>query len=180
MRVANWTRVVAELLDGDDVDLGFADVSERQQDTDLNVETVRTSQMFFYCRAGHPLAGRKARTIEDLLEFPWVGPSIPGRVHKALPAVDKPFGLFDAISPARSGRNVFRGEAHRPRGVRHCAAIPFQIEQELNDGLLVKLPVDAPWLSLNYGFIIKRGRALSPAAKAFMEIVREIETGIPQ
>jgi DNA-binding transcriptional LysR family regulator len=67
LRVANWTRVVAELLDGDDVDLGFADVSERQQDTDLNVETVRTSQMFFYCRAGHPLAGRKARTIEEAL-----------------------------------------------------------------------------------------------------------------
>jgi len=43
----------------------------------------------------------------------------------------------------------------------------------------VTLPVDTPWLSLNYGFITKRGRTLSPPAKAFIEIVREIESGIP-
>ncbi len=41
------------------------------------------------------------------------------------------------------------------------------------------LPIDTPWLSLNYGFITKRGRTLSPAAEAYMEIVREIERGIP-
>jgi hypothetical protein len=39
----------------------------------------------------------------------------------------------------------------------------------------VTLPVAAPWFSLNYGFIAKRGRSLSPAAKAFMEIVRAID-----
>jgi hypothetical protein len=33
---------------------------------------------------------------------------------------------------------------------------------------------------LNYGFILKRGRTPSPAAKAFMEIVREIEDSLPQ
>ncbi|HKN28208.1 MAG TPA: LysR substrate-binding domain-containing protein [Roseiarcus sp.] len=54
-----------------------------------------------------------------------------------------------------------------------------QIDRELQDGLFVTLPFDAPWLSLNYGFITKRGRTLSPAARAFMEIVREIERGIP-
>jgi DNA-binding transcriptional LysR family regulator len=43
---------------------------------------------------------------------------------------------------------------------------------------LVTLPVEAPWLTLNYGFITKRGRTLSPAAEAFMEIVREIDSVI--
>ena len=183
LRIANWTRVVAELLDGV-VDLGFADVSERQQDTDLDVETVRTSQMFFYCRAGHPLAGRKALTIEDLLEFPWIGPSIPGRVRKALPAVDKPFGVFDPIADRFHPRVLVETFSAAKlivlAGSGIGAAIPFQIESELNDGLLVKLPVEAPWLTLNYGFIMKRGRTLSPAARAFMEIVRTIESGIPQ
>jgi len=32
---------------------------------------------------------------------------------------------------------------------------------------------------LNYGFIVKRGRTLSPAARTFMEAVREIERTIP-
>jgi hypothetical protein len=34
-------------------------------------------------------------------------------------------------------------------------------------------------LSLNYGFISKRGRTHSPAAKAFMDNVRQIEKELP-
>ena len=41
------------------------------------------------------------------------------------------------------------------------------------------LPVEAPWFRLNYGFIAKRGRTPSPAATAFMAIVRAIEKEIP-
>lgn len=55
-----------------------------------------------------------------------------------------------------------------------------QIDREIRDRRLVTLQVDAPWLSLDYGFITKRGRTLSPAAKAFMAIVREIESEISQ
>ena len=58
------------------------------------------------------------------------------------------------------------------------AAIKGQIEQELREKRLVTLPFDAPWLSLNYGFITKRGRTLAPAALAFMETVRTIERDI--
>jgi hypothetical protein len=43
----------------------------------------------------------------------------------------------------------------------------------------VASPIDTPWLSLNYSFVPKRGRTLSPAAAAFLEIVREIESEIP-
>ncbi|MGC2788317.1 MAG: hypothetical protein WA397_31675 [Roseiarcus sp.] len=40
------------------------------------------------------------------------------------------------------------------------------------------LPIDVPWLSLNYGFISKRGRTHSPAAKVFMDNVRQTEKGL--
>ena len=60
------------------------------------------------------------------------------------------------------------------------ATVESQIEPELKQKRLVILPIHAPWLSLNYGFITKRGRTLSPAAKAFMEIARAIESGLPQ
>jgi hypothetical protein len=59
-------------------------------------------------------------------------------------------------------------------------AIHSQIARELNEGLLVRLPYEAPWLTINYGFITKRGRTPSPAAQAFMAIVRSIESEIPQ
>lgn len=59
-------------------------------------------------------------------------------------------------------------------------AIHSQIERELSEGLLVRLPYEAPWLSINYGFITKPARTPSPAAKAFMAIVRSIESQISQ
>jgi len=183
LRIVNWTRVVAGLLDGA-VDLGFAEISEAQHDVNLDVRAVRASELSFFCAAAHPLAGMKPLAIENLLEFPWVGPSTPGRMRKALPAADKPFGLFDATTDQFHPRVLVETFSAAKlivlAGLGIGAAVPFQIEQELNDGLLVTLPVDAPWLHLNYGFITKRGRTLSPAARAFMAIVREIEGGIPQ
>ena len=65
-------------------------------------------------------------------------------------------------------------------GLAVSAAIESQISRELSEGVFVRLPIDAPALSLNYGFITKRGRTLSPAAKAFMGLVRAIESEIPQ
>ena len=44
--------------------------------------------------------------------------------------------------------------------------------------MLLRLSGPAPWLRLNDGFIVKRGRTLSPAAAAFMDAVRTIERGV--
>ncbi len=57
------------------------------------------------------------------------------------------------------------------------AGFPFQIEAEVAVGDLVLLPTEAPFLSLDYGFVTRRGHALSPAAKAFMALAREVERG---
>ena len=55
------------------------------------------------------------------------------------------------------------------------AALPSQLKRELAEGLCALLPVAPPWLTLNYGFITKRGRTLSPPASVLMDIVRTIE-----
>jgi DNA-binding transcriptional LysR family regulator len=100
-------------------------------------------------------------------------------MRKALPVADKPFGPFDDVQDRFHPRVLVETFSAAKRIVLAeqgvGGAIPFQIERELKDGLCVALPVEAPWLRLNYGFIAKRGRTLSPAAKAFMAIVRRIE-----
>jgi DNA-binding transcriptional LysR family regulator len=178
LRIANWTRVAADVGDGS-VDLGFAEVSEAQNDPNLDVLSSRSRPLSFFCGAEHPLAGKRPLTIEDLLDFSWVGPSVAGRLRKALPAVEKPFGTFDEFEDRFHPRILVETFSTAKRivlaGLGIGAAVPFQIESELNEGRCVTLPVEAPWFSLNYGFIAKRGRTLSPAAKAFMEIVRTID-----
>jgi DNA-binding transcriptional LysR family regulator len=182
LRISTWTRVIADVVHGA-VDLGLADLSEAQDDVSLDVQPVRTCQLLFFCGVGHPLAVKKPLKLEDLIEFPWVGPSLPGVLRKALPVVDKPFGVFDEIQDRFHPRILVETFSAAKRivlsGKGVGGAIPYQIERELKEGLCVTLPVEAPWFRLNYGFIAKRGRTLSPAAKAFMAIVRAIEQEIP-
>jgi DNA-binding transcriptional LysR family regulator len=181
--IANWTRVLADLRDGA-VDLGFADVTEAERDPDLEIQKIRTSQGRFYCRAGHPLTLKGRLTLDDLFDYPWVGPTFPARMRAAFPGAEKPFGVMDKVEDRFRPRVLVETISTAKRVVLASAAIgaalPRQIERELKEGLCAVLPVEAPWLSLNYGFILKRGRTPSPAAKAFMEIVREIELEIPQ
>jgi len=181
LRVANWTRIVDDVREGR-IDLGFADISEAERDPDLRTEAVRDSRGIFFCAADHPLAQKKGVALEDLLEYPWVGPSYPGRIRAAIPNIDKPFGSFDPDSDRFHLRILVETFAAAKEivlaGRGLGAAIKGQIEQELREKRLVTLPFDAPWLSLNYGFITKRGRTLAPAALAFMETVRTIERDI--
>ena len=40
------------------------------------------------------------------------------------------------------------------------------------------LPLELPWLKTNYGIIRLANRTPSPAAIAFMQVLREVEAGI--
>jgi DNA-binding transcriptional LysR family regulator len=183
IRSTNWERAIGDVLEGA-ADLGFAEVTGALTNDELQVQPVRKSHVFFFCAAGHPLAGRKSLSLEDLLQYPWAGPSLPERYRAALPAEDRPFAVFGAdrtrlhpralVGSFSAAKQVVMG------GQVLSVAIHCQIARELDEGLLVRLPYEAPWLSLNYGFITKRGRTPSPAAQAFMAIVRSIESEIPQ
>ena len=183
LKTANWTRVVDEVSEGA-VDLGLADVSEAEHDPALAVETLRTSQGVFYCRASHPVTRTGRLALSDLLNYPFVGPILPGRFVAALPKTPSNFGVLDEAENRFHPRILVETLPTAKRIVAESsaigAALPSQIERELKEGSCAVLPVEAPWLRLNYGFILKRGRTPSPAAKAFMEIVREIEDSLPQ
>jgi DNA-binding transcriptional LysR family regulator len=57
-------------------------------------------------------------------------------------------------------------------------ATPIQIQSWEKTGGFVVIPYRAAWFKLNYGFIYRRDRMLSPAAKAFIQKVRSIEKDI--
>ena len=182
MKLFNWTKIVNQVLNGR-IDLGFAEISEAAENPELETEAVRTSRLNFFCAANHPLAGRNGVTLEELCTFPWVGPTLPDRMRRFLPEGDLPCGVFDAVEETNFAENSHRklrcGQDIVLTGQGIGAALPFQLKREIDDGDCVLLPIELPWLSLNYGFISKRGRTHSPAAKAFMENIREIEKALP-
>jgi DNA-binding transcriptional LysR family regulator len=180
LKLFNWTKIVNQVLN-ERIDLGFADLAEAAKNPELETEAVRSSRLNFFCAAAHPLAGRNSVTLEELCTFPWVGPTLTDRMRRFLPEGDLPCGVFDAVKnrflPRILVGNFTAAKDIALAGQGIGAALPFQLKREIDDGDCVLLPIELPWLSLNYGFISKRGRTHSPAANAFMDNVRQIERG---
>ena len=182
LRTSDWTQALEDVLHGR-ADLGFADISDADPRQDLATQVVRTSQLSFYCRASHPLAARTDLTLEDLIEFPWATTTAPARMRMVLPLADKAFGVFNQSDDSFRPRIVVETVAAAREVVLASDALsvtlPELIEREIKDREYVLLPIDLPWLKLNYGFFWKRGRTHSPAAIAFMQIVQTVESERP-
>jgi DNA-binding transcriptional LysR family regulator len=174
---SDWVRATEMVLKGE-ADVGVAELTAAEANNDLQTEPVRNSLLQFFCAAKHPLAKRSTVTIDDLMDFPWVAPSLPDRMRDFL-SDGKAFGFWDHSK----GRFAPRIQVSTFSDMREIviagqglsAALPSQLERELSNGLCVLLPVTLPWLTLNYGFITKRGRTLSPPATVFMDLMRKIE-----
>ena len=133
--------------------------------------------------AAHPLTRQDRLSLADLLDYPFAGPILPAPF---LPICRRrhAFGVLNEAENRFYPRILVETFSTAKRIVLECAAIgaslPSQIEQVLKEGACATLPVEAPWLRLNYGFILKRGRTPSPAVSTFMAIVRELEAARSQ
>jgi len=176
----DWLRATQMILKGE-ADVGVAELNAAEANSDLHVEQVRSSALHFFCAAKHPLAKRANLTVDDLMDYPWVAPSLPERMNPFL-FEGRPFGFQDP-STGRFAPQIRVATFSDMReiviaGSGLSAALPSQIKRELAEGVCVLLPIELPWLALNYGFITRRGRTLSPSASIFMDLVREIEGGL--
>jgi DNA-binding transcriptional LysR family regulator len=181
LRVTDWTRARDAVLAGD-ADLALADIRDVSENPDFVTDPVRSGAVTFFCRADHPLVRRTVAGLGDLMGYPWVGTSFPAGMSGSMPKEERPCGSIDRATGRFLPRILVESFASAKRIVRAgdalSAALPFQIEAEIASGDLVLLPNVLPFVGLNYGFITKRGRAMSPAAKAFMSAVREVERRI--
>jgi DNA-binding transcriptional LysR family regulator len=182
LKLMNWTDAIDATLAGT-VDLTFADVQEARIHSDLVILPVRQQTMSFVCRSGHPLTSRPELSLADVIEFPWVGPTVPSRVGTLLPQADKPFGGYDVARQRFKTRITVETFPAMIEMARHsntiAGALPFQVEEDVREGRLCILGVSAPFLTLDYGIITRRGRTPSSAANALIQAILEIEQTWP-
>jgi DNA-binding transcriptional LysR family regulator len=183
LRTVDWTEALRAVEAGD-ADVGLVDVQEAIDNPIFVVRPVRKQELSFMCRSDHPLTGRKQSTsLADLIEYPWIGPTIPGPLGGMVPIADKPYGAFDKVHQRFRPRVVvetfsdMKEVAMFSDGI--IAALPFQVAEEVAAGSLVLLEVTAPFMTLNYGFVTKHGRTPTPAMLAYMDLVLNIEAELP-
>jgi DNA-binding transcriptional LysR family regulator len=180
LSVADWSELIRRVASGE-LELAIADTSLAKHDDRLVVDPLPPHRMSFFCRKGHPLAGSAARTLDEMRRFPLVGTALPPRLAALATTEGKgmranlPTGVtapeirVDTFPLAR--RIVLESDAVG-------GAVPSQIQDLLERGDVVLLPFDVPWLTTGYGIIRLANRTPSPAATAFMELLREVEAGI--
>lgn len=169
--------IIHRVLSGS-VDLGIADIRHCQSDACLEIELLPSHSIVCCCRKEHPLAGKRAPSLSDILSYPLVGTVFPPVLAAILPGeitagrVDTKTGNYlpaitvDSLSAARI---IAAG----------CDALlpiaPSCVDTELQSGEFVILDFMAPWMYNQYAFISRKGRTHSPAALEMMTKVRDIE-----
>jgi DNA-binding transcriptional LysR family regulator len=180
LSVVDWSELLRRVASSE-LELAIADTGVVQQDDRLVAESLPRHQLSFFCRAEHPLAGAAALTLEELRKYPLVGTNLPPQLaalaaknrkglRANLPAgVTAPEIRVDTFALAR--RIVMQSDAVG-------GAAPSQIQDAVERGELVVLPLEVPWFRTSYGIIRLANRTPSPAALAFIEILREVEMEI--
>lgn len=161
------------------LDVAVVELSLVAGEPRLATESLPSHPGYFYCRAGHPLLSETAPALERILEFPFVGTRMPPRVAQSFlelaraGTIDRDTGDYlppikvDSIRMAKD--IVLAGNA--------VAVAPISlIMEEVALGKLVALRARATWMQTGYGFVQLRGTMLSPAADAFKNEVRRVET----
>jgi DNA-binding transcriptional LysR family regulator len=174
LEVRHW-RDVERMVRHRQVDVGFAEIAHLHDVPELRLEPVGRHEVLFFCRAGHPLLAQDSVSPAELDAYPFAGVPIPARLAYLFPRnrnIDEATG---DVYPPILVEDLHAACAIVTASDAFGVATPLQIEAQLRSGQLSLVPLRAPWLHLDYGFILLASRSLSPAAEAFIDRVKEIE-----
>jgi len=163
-------------------DVGLVDVQFIRGQTDLVAESLPRHDFVVAGRPSHPLVGRAGLRLAEVLAFPVASTLIANEVVTAAVAGGATSDLLDpdhgdlipsihVNSYALARQIACDTDALVPGTARMLAP-------ELDSGRLVRLDFQMPGLRTNYAIIHRRDRSLSPAAQAFIELVRAVEAEV--
>lgn len=173
-----WRELLGKLLSGT-ADLVVMEASILADDHRLQIDLLPRHPGMLFCRPRHPLAGRPNLARQDLGPYPMVGVPMLREVRQRLGRnggrldVDRLTGdviPHIAVTSIASMREIVM----RTDGIGLCTR--QQIRRELAARRLVGLDVDFELPSTGYGIVTLRGRSLSPAARAIVQILQDVET----
>jgi DNA-binding transcriptional LysR family regulator len=179
MVVTGW-REVEKMVMARSVDLGLAELGEAQNNKYLELEEIGKHQFVFFCRPDHPVLKYTKISKAKLDIYPLVLIKLPERLAPFFPGQLFQDKGFDYVIPSVEIQDLTLSRQIVAESDAISAATPLQIQNELKSGTFSVIPFFVPWMTLNYGFMFLRDRVLSPIAKRYMEVVREIEVDVKE
>jgi DNA-binding transcriptional LysR family regulator len=177
VEVQGWS-ILREKLLGRQIDLHVGAPPEIYGD-EVSVIEFPLPPLAYFCRAGHPLAGKKRVLPEEALAFPRIGMEAPpawtrmyAEVYGFEPDSDEALHFrFAKSNDWETLKMIVRRTdsiSGGPRGV---------VEEELDAGVLEEIDLVLPDLELTAAVAYRRDRVLPPAAEALIQEVKKVVRG---
>ena len=169
--IGPWKDTAQLLLDRE-CELAVAELSDAAADTRFATTALGEDLLQFVCRSSHPLAARPGPTLTEVLSYPLAACRVPARMTPFFarspragsidPASGDFLPAFHVESVAAAVEIVMSSDA--------VTAVPLGlVARQLQSGELVALDLRENPVRLHAGVIQLQGRAVSPAAKLFVE-----------
>jgi DNA-binding transcriptional LysR family regulator len=176
VEVQGWSILRERLLDGQ-IDVHVGAPPEIYGD-EVSLIEFPLPPLAYFCRAGHPLAGKKRVLPEEALAFPRIGMEAPpawtrmyAEIYGFEPDSDEALHFrFAKSNDWETLKTIVKRTDSISGGPREV------VQEELDAGHLVELQVDGFDLSLTAAVAYRRYRVLPPAAEA---LIKEIERVVP-
>jgi DNA-binding transcriptional LysR family regulator len=179
--LADPAEVVREVL-ARRADVGLVDLQFTAGQPDLVAESMPRHDFIMACRPGHPLAGRADLRLADIFSFPMASTRIVNEAVTSAMAGETTSDLLDVdhgeLIPAI---HVNSYALARQIACDTDALVPGTVRMlapEFDAGRLVQLDFQMPGLRTNYAIVRRHDRSLSPAARAFIDLVRDVEAEV--
>lgn len=153
------------------VDLFVAEITLFDQDADLEIEALPKQEIVLFCRAGHPLAGRRRVSPEEFFRFPTFASALPpwaqAWITKHRHEDQHPHALNLECSHHELIKRVVMGSDGVSGAPREVVA------NELDDGRLAEIDLVADSMFNQPGIVRLRGNLLTPAAAQLIDEVQK-------
>ena len=158
------TDTLLGLLRHGEIDVVLSAFPPPPRDPDLSFERIGTGRLAVVCRGGHPLARRRALTMDDLMEARWALPNRPRALVAGIHRIFGTAGLQMKEPVVQAGSFPFIREIVADSDL--LSVLPVQVlAQDLEAGRMIVLehpvaPIDGP------AGLIRRADGICPPALA--------------
>jgi DNA-binding transcriptional LysR family regulator len=172
---------LTRLLQTGGIELCVAETSEVEWSSEFLVTPLKVLKFHIFCRQGHPLLKNLPHlTLQEVLAYPLVMTRLPRRALNSIAEAcgfEKHPDWLKKLPNIKCDYGKVKKDAVANSNAVAVILLPM-IEQELRAGGFVLLPVDFPELKTHYGLVQMRDRTPSPAAEAFIALLKKVDAEI--
>lgn len=174
--VNNWEQLQRS-LSRDEIEFFVADTRHFEDDPSVQTQPLRPRPGVFFCRPGHPLLNKDSLSTNDLFDYPLASNRIPVGARKVLANLSGKTDFTAHVECEQFSLLVELVQRSEAIGIATQEALRGELARgELVQLYLRNLPNNVDSLSVRCGIVTRTGYRLSPAAKAMIEVLLQLDS----